>query len=124
MGEPVPRLVLQYFAAQLTVDPEVYLQYAKRDTTRRQHIAKIQKLFRFRQWNREIEQVLTPFLLAFALQVENGMMLATVLLEELRKKRILLPAASTIEQFVSQMRAQAEAGECLEVRSTGRSGRC
>jgi TnpA family transposase len=108
MGEPVPKSVLQYIAAQLNVAPEVFLQYAKRDTTRRQHIAKIQKLFQYRQWSREAEHELTPFLLAFALQTEDGIMLTTALLEELRKRQILLPVASAIEQFVSQVRAQAE----------------
>jgi hypothetical protein len=35
-------------------------------------------------------------------------MLTTDLLEELRRRQILLPAASAIEQFISQVRAQAD----------------
>jgi hypothetical protein len=109
MGEPVPQAVVAYVASQVHASPEVFFQYAKRDTTRRQHIAKIQKLFHYRQWNRTIEKELAPFLLKIALQTENGIVLTTALLEEMRKQQILLPAASAIEQFVSQIRAQADA---------------
>jgi TnpA family transposase len=98
LGEPVPKLVLEYVASQLHISPAAFSQYGIRDVTRREHAAKIQKLFRYRQWDRAAEAELAPFLLAFALQTENGMMLATALLEELRKRQILLPAASTIER--------------------------
>lgn len=75
MDEPVPQSVLEYVAAQLHTSPAAFSQYGKRDATRREHAAKIQKLFRYRQWNRAAEQELTPLLLELALQTENGMRL-------------------------------------------------
>jgi TnpA family transposase len=109
MGEPVPQSVLEYVAAQLHTSPAAFSKYGKRDVTRREHAAKIQKLLRYRQWDPETEQELAPLLQELALQSENGMSLTTALLEQMRKRKVILPAASTIEQFVSQVRAQAEA---------------
>ena len=108
MDEPVSTPVLEYVAAQLHISPTAFAQYGKRDVTRREHAAKIQKLFRYRQWNRETEVELEPLLQELAQQTENGMRLTTALLEQMRKRQVLLPAASTIEQFISQVRAQAE----------------
>ena len=45
LGEKVPKPVLSYIALQLDVKSKLIKNYALRDTTRREHLAKIQKVF-------------------------------------------------------------------------------
>jgi hypothetical protein len=98
-GESVPALLLSYIAAQLHISPVAFHSYAKRDTTRRQHARKIQHYLLLHQLTRQDEHDLQTLLLPIALQTGSNIAVVTALLEEMRTKKISIPAVSTIEKL-------------------------
>ena len=100
-AEP-PQPLLAIVGRQLHIEPEVWPKYAKRAETRREHLAELQAWLD-----------LTPFAIAdyrrfvgelaeLAQQTDRGMVLAEVLVELLRKQRIILPAIDVIERVCSE----------------------
>jgi hypothetical protein len=80
-GEPVPLPLLTYIAAQLRLSPLVLSDYARRDTTRRQHVIKINRYLKLRQLTGKDEQELQDVLLPTALQTGSNIAVVIALLE-------------------------------------------
>ena len=64
-GEVVPRPIVEFVASQVGTDPDAFDDYAKkRDTTRREHVAEIFRVFGFRPFGaanyRELSRWLSP----------------------------------------------------------------
>jgi TnpA family transposase len=53
LGEIVPSAVLFYIASQLNLAPSIITEYARRSTTRREHLAKIHQKFGFSTFDSE-----------------------------------------------------------------------
>jgi TnpA family transposase len=106
-GETVPYALLTYLAAQLHLSPQVFALYAKRDTTRREHAAKIQKYLRLQSLTARNEQVLRQMLLPKALQTGSNIAVVAALLEEMRSRKIIIPSIPTVEKIAYTIQQEA-----------------
>ena len=107
-GELIPRMVLSFVAAQLGLDPDEVADYAVRGTTRYQHSAVLQEAYGFRPFagaaRRELEEWLAPR----AEDARTNLELAAAMLEACRRRRLIVPAASTIERACARALVEAE----------------
>jgi len=106
-GETVPYALLTYLAAQLHLSPQAFALYAKRDPTRREHSAKIQKYLGLRSLMAQDEQLFRHTVLGQALQTGSNIAVVTALLEEMRSHKIIIPSISTVERLASTIQEEA-----------------
>ena len=99
---PSPAL-LRMVAAQLKVPVACWDEYGQRDQTRREHLIELQMAFGFKPFTMRHYRQAVQALTELALQTDKGIVLASTLVENLRRQAIILPAMNAIE------RASAEA---------------
>ena len=99
---PFPPL-LRMVAAQLKVPVESWNDYGQREQTRREHLVELQTVFGFKPFTMSHYRQAVHTLTEMALQTDKGIVLASTLIENLRRQSIILPAMNAIE------RASAEA---------------
>ena len=107
-SETPPSTLLDYVASQLGVAPSEFAKYALRDQTRRAHLAELQKTFGYRQFTGEADRELRAWLLPVAQNIGRGTVLVPTVIEELRRRRIILPPLAVIERLCSEVRVRAE----------------
>jgi len=96
--KPSERL-LNFVATQLGIAPDAWTQYAARDETRREHLAELFPRLGLEQFATAHYRSLAAWLEPTALQTTRGMVLARAIVEELRKRRIVLPPVAVIERL-------------------------
>ncbi len=98
---PFPPL-LNMVALQLNVSIDNWDKYGQREQTRREHLVELQTVFGFKPFTishyRQGVQTLTEL----ALQTDKGIVLASSLVENLRRQTIILPAINAIERAISE----------------------
>lgn len=104
----IPETVLRYIAKQIDVDPEVYSLYAQLDPTRCEHFEEIRQEYGYRNFSAREYRSSSQFLLHHAMENGNPTHLIRIVLDELRKRKIILPAMATIERLVWETRHRAE----------------
>lgn len=104
----IPDNIIAYVAKQIDVDPEAFSSYAKRDTTRREHLEEIRQVYGYRNLNNSDYRTISNNLLKSALENGNTMFLVRTALDLIRKEKIILPAIPTIERMVWLARTRAE----------------
>lgn len=107
-GEAVPAPVLRYVARQLDLPASAFDEYARRDTTRREHLAELTKLFGFTMFDRPAAQTMVTFLTAAAQTINRPHQLVGILVDELHRRRVLLPSPAVMEAVVRGARTRAE----------------
>jgi TnpA family transposase len=107
-GERVPKGMLRHIAAQVGVEPEAFEAYAERENTRREHLAEIERLFGYQPFSEAAQRELAEWLLPTALGTGSGVALVTALVEELRERKIVMPALSTVERLGWEVRRRAQ----------------
>jgi hypothetical protein len=90
-------------AAQLKVPVESWDEYGQREQTRREHLVELQAMFGFKSFTMSDYKREVHTLTELALQTDKGIVLASALVENLRRQSIILPVINAIE------RASAEA---------------
>jgi TnpA family transposase len=105
--EQIPPAVLTYLAQQIGEVPDTLADYAARDPTRREHLAHIQRTFGFQPFTPQTYRELSRWLLPIALSSDQGIVLADAVIEELRTRKIILPAISTLERLCWETRRRA-----------------
>ncbi|MBD2628128.1 Tn3 family transposase [Trichormus variabilis] len=115
LSEIVPESVLSYIASQLKIDPTIITEYSQRDTTRREHLVEIQNIFGFHSFNISTYKLLSKWLLPFAISSDQGMALVGALIDEMRFRKIIIPAISTVERLAWEVRHRAQKLVCLEL---------
>jgi TnpA family transposase len=109
VGEEAHPQIVATLASQLGVDPAVFAAYLHgRDTTRREHLLELQRDFGFRSFSATIYRELAGWLLPIALSTDVGLVLVGALVDELRERKVLAPALSTIERLAWETRRRAE----------------
>jgi TnpA family transposase len=106
--ERVPEGMLQYIATQIGVEPESFEGYGERENTRREHLAEIERTFGYRAFDVDVQRELAQWLLPAALGTDSGVALVTALVEEMRERKIIIPALSTIERLGWEVRQEAQ----------------
>jgi hypothetical protein len=95
--------LLALVAAQLRVSPRVWDLYAQRDQTRREHLQEIFERLGLKPLDRIVYRAIAKGLLPTALQTTQGLVLAQTVVEELRKRRIVLPPVPVIERLCAEV---------------------
>lgn len=108
LGEKVPKPVLSYIALQLDVKSKLIKNYALRDTTRREHLAKISYVFEYSPLNIFYYKKLSKWLIQVAFGTDKGIALVEALIEEMRRCKIIIPAMSTVERLAWETRRRAQ----------------
>src|SRR3990167_7172080 len=99
---PFPPL-LKLVADQLKIGVESWDEYGQREQTRREHLVELQTVFGFQPFTMGHYRQAVQLLTEMALQTDQGIVLASTLVEHLQPQSIILPALNAIE------RASAEA---------------
>jgi len=100
--------LLGLVAAQLRVSPGVWDIYAQRDQTRREHLQEILERLGLKQFDRITHREIAKWLLPTALQTTQGLLLAEAAVEELRRRRIVLPPVLVIERVCAEVATRAQ----------------
>src|SRR3546814_3398783 len=107
-GELPPGPVLAYVGRQLGVSPEAFADYAHRDQTRREHLVDIRRSHGFRAFDRQAFREIVAFSIPIAQTIIRPGQMAGVIVDELRRRQILLPSSSILEAVLRRARQQAE----------------
>jgi hypothetical protein len=107
-GELIPTAPLAFVAEQLKVAPEVLAEYATRGPTRYEQLGTLRDVFGFSTLTHPVRAALQEWLLPVALTTTSGAELARLLLDEFRRRGIIVPGISQIERMVAQALLDAE----------------
>ena len=100
--------LLGMVAAQLKLSPSVWELYAERDQTRREHLQELIDRLQLSQFSRPLYRAIAAWLLPIAMQTTQGMALAQAVVDELRKRQIVLPPVAAIERLCAEVLTRAE----------------
>ena len=84
--------MLRWIAAQVSAEPGDIESYAKRDPTRREHFLELQQEYSWRSFGLHEYREMSAWLMNQARSTDLGMALITLLISELRHRRIVVPA--------------------------------
>ena len=113
-GRPIARdetphaPLLTMVAAQLRAPASAWALYATRDQTRREHSATITRWLGLRALDLHAHRSLSHWLLPIAAQTTHGLVLAQALVDEMRRRSIVLPALGTIERLCAEVHTRAQ----------------
>ncbi|BBN96551.1 transposase Tn3 family protein [Deinococcus grandis] len=108
VGEIPPEAVLACLGEQLNIDPAKFDVYARRDATRREHFGELCDQLGYRALSVDLNRALRAWLIPMAVATPQPFALMSALLDELRRRKILVPRISVLERIVTQARTQAE----------------
>lgn len=89
-------------AEQLSLDPALWSLYALRAETRREHLLELQALLGLTPFATSHARTAVHALAELAQQTDRGLILATTLLDMLRRQQIILPAVDVIERVCAE----------------------
>ena len=98
---PLPAL-LHLVAGQLRIPVERWAEYGERPQTRREHLVELQTVFGFEPFTRGHHRLAVEELMETAMQTDQGIVLATALVEMLRERAILQPRLDVIEDVCAE----------------------
>lgn len=113
-GRPIARdeiphaPLLAMMAAQIKASVAVWGLYAERDQTRRMHAVDIVRWLGLRQLDLGAHRSLAQWLLPIAMQSTQGPVLARALIDEMRRRGIVLPTLNTIERLCAEVHTRAQ----------------
>ncbi|MCP1249876.1 Tn3 family transposase [Gluconobacter oxydans] len=107
-GETPPASILSFVARQLDLSPGLWSHYGRRDETRRSHLAHLMKRYGYRTFDRSAFHDMTGFAMPIAHHVTQPSRMAAILIDEMRRRSILLPSVTVIEALVRRARQQAD----------------
>ena len=108
LGELVPAPVTAFVAEQVGVDPATLADYAVRENTRYEHSAALQDALGYRPFAGRPRREIEAWLEREAVLASSGSELAVGLRDELRRRRVIVPAVTTLERLCGTALARAE----------------
>lgn len=103
----IPALLLQWIGQQLRIDPACWPQYAEREETRREHLLELRTYLSLEPFGLTHYRQAVQETTELALQTDKGIVLASSVLERLRRQRTLIPALDVIERICAEAITQA-----------------
>jgi Domain of unknown function (DUF4158) len=103
-----PAELLAFVANQLEVDVTAFETYRGRDQTRREQLAELMARFGNQTFNRAASRRYIAWLIPIAQTIRKLERLVEMLLEEMRRQRVLLPIPRVLEMLVRQALVRAE----------------
>ena len=107
-GELIPSAVVEFIGAQLGVAVEALLPYAARRQTRQEHMAALRSIYGYRAFAGRGARHLKDWLDGQAEEARSNAELARRLVEECRRRQIILPAVSTLERLCANAAVAAD----------------
>lgn len=107
-GELPPDPVIAYVARQIDAAPAAVEDYARRDATRRGHVAEAMRAGGYVPFDRAAAHGAVAFLTAAAQTIIRPGQLAGIMVDELRRGRVALPPPLVLEAVIRGARARAE----------------
>lgn len=106
--ERPPSALLEFVARQVAAEPEDFIAYSRSDQNRREQVAAIMARTKHRAFDRTLFRDLAAWLTSKAQITRDPIILATTLVDEFRRRRILIPSAAILELMLHQARGRAE----------------
>jgi len=106
-GERPPAVLIAFIAEQLDVSPNIIGNALASEQTRRRHAAELQHWLRLRSFNARHAAELAKWLLPQAIENDRLLHLAELVLEECRRRRIIIPPPRTLERLCVTVRYRA-----------------
>ena len=107
IDEIPPGDVLSFIAGQLSIDPGIFNEYARREETRWEHLGEIQSHLRVRPFSRGDYRSVAKIATTEAIGMDRGDVIVAAMIEALRTRGILLPAPTILERIGLAARARA-----------------
>jgi TnpA family transposase len=102
------RPLLDIVAGQLGAPVDVWEVYAERDATRRSHLLELLPRLGMEQFGTRHYRSISVWLDPTALQTTRGIVLAQAVVEELRRRLIVLPPVAVIERLCAEAMTRAQ----------------
>ena len=90
-GEKPPSAILAFVGDQIDAPAKAFDDYARRDETRRAHLADLMQRFGYTAFDRNHFRAIVAFAMPVAQTVVQTLLLASTVIDELRRRRVLLP---------------------------------
>jgi TnpA family transposase len=107
-GELIPAPALRFVADQVDITPEALAAYAARFQTRYEQLDALRADFGFVGFTPEHRREILAWLLPVALATTNAGEIATTLMDELRRRRLVVPGPFVVDQLISATMVSAE----------------
>jgi Domain of unknown function (DUF4158) len=98
-GERPPDSFLTMVARQIGIDEKVWEQYGEREETRREHLSELRAFLGLTPFGLRQFHQFARWLAELAMQTDKGVVLATALVQELRREKVVLPPINVIERI-------------------------
>ena len=99
--------MLAFIAAQIGCEATEFEGYARREETRWEHLGELQAYLDVRPFRRDDKRAVAQVAIEQATGSDRGDAIVSAMVEYLRERRILLPAAVTLEKIALAARALA-----------------
>ena len=106
--ETPPLSILSFVARQLDVPEAAWHDYGRREPTRRAHLTDLARRMGYRAFGRTDFHALATFAMPVAQTIIQPLQLAEIVIDEMRRRRLLLPPVTVIEAIVRRARRQAD----------------
>jgi hypothetical protein len=106
-GERPPRPLLSFIAEQIDALPGAIEDYLAGERNRQRHAAELQDRLGFRPFGTRPAADLASWLLPHAIENDRLAHLAGLVVEECRRRRIIIPSPGALERLCVQARYQA-----------------
>lgn len=102
MGEKPPKELLSFIEEQLAIKTGTWPAYSERVETRREHLYELQAWMKLNPISISDQRRLTLQLTKTAQRTDNGFVLATSLIDMMRRERIIIPPYESIESILHE----------------------
>jgi hypothetical protein len=107
IDEIPPGDALSFIAGQLSIEPGIFSEYARREETRWEHLGEIRSHLRVRPFSRGDYRSVVKIATTEAIGTDRGDIIVAAMIEALRTRGILLPASTILERIGLAARARA-----------------
>ena len=107
IDEIPPADILSFIASQLSIQPGIFVEYARREETRWEHLGEIQSHLRVRPFSRDDYRYVAKIATDEAVGTDHGAVIVAAMIEAIRTRGILLPAPTILERIGLAARARA-----------------
>ncbi|MDQ7027706.1 MAG: Tn3 family transposase [Anaerolineae bacterium] len=100
INEQLPEYLINLVADQLTLSPDLLDGSQDDPHLRREQFRRLRQQFGFRLFNDTTKQLLRDWMLPTALSTNKAIVLMNLLLSKMRQEQIIIPALSSLENFL------------------------
>jgi TnpA family transposase len=107
-GETIPGAMLAFVGGQLGLGPDDLAGYAARSETHYEHAAVLRRLYGFRPYEGAAAEAMRDWFAGAAEAARSNDALAASMLEEMRRRRVIVPGPTTVERACADALVAAE----------------